>query len=412
MYVTKSTGKTVLVGMTGRVDSTVAAYLLRKQGYSPIGVGVVLYDSNLVKKYDRDFFSSYHIQDLNEVKKVCDGLEIPFYAVNASEEFKSVVLDAAVSARLAGEHFNVQNAVTKIIVNTLIAKMKSLKADFIATGHYARIQFNRKTSEYSLMSANEPIADQSYAMASLDQKALSRIILPLADIRLKEVEKISETMGVDTCPNDRDVRRTEKFFFSDSFVKYVENNSPKSLRKKGPIIDLEIDSFCADHSGVHRHYVGEEDVRAEYTTLDSRLMVVKIHAPRQVVYVANRSGIKVTKCSLKKVLINKKQDVSVPLSAFVQFGVASERLACTVFFKCNNTILIELDDESNVVVAPGTFAVIYSKEGSGGKVIGGGTVHRSGDIPLLNRVENPKEKDELMDEASDKKKTEDKYISF
>ncbi|MCK5884393.1 MAG: hypothetical protein KAG61_11945 [Bacteriovoracaceae bacterium] len=412
MYSTKPNGKTVLVGMTGRTDSTVAAYLLRKQGYSPIGVGIVFYDSNDIKKYDDDFFSSYHLEDLNSVKQVCEGLEIPFYAVNAADVFKAMVLDKAVAARLGGEHFNIQNTVTSIIVNVLIDKMKSLNADCIATGHYARIQFNRKTNEYTLISANEPIADQSYAMASLDQKALSRIILPLSDIRLKEVEKISETMGVEVCENNRDIKRTESFFFSKSFVQYVENNSPPSLRMKGPIIDVELDSFCADHSGVHRHYIGEREIKAEFTTLESRFMVAAVHSQRQVVYVAPRGNYVVKQCALKDVVVNKKQDVSIPLTAFIQFGVSSAKLPCTVYFKCNSSILIELDGGSDEIVAPGSFAVIYSKEGSGAKIIGGGTVSKSGDLPLLNRVADAEEKDELMDEASDKKKVEAKFINF
>lgn len=407
-------GKTVLVGMTGRMDSTVTAYLLKKQGYRPVGIGLSFYTSSDVEKYGNDFVSSHHIDDLEAVKTICEAFEIPFYAVNAQPIFKAFVLDKAVSSRLTGEFFNFESVISKIIIETLISKMEQFKASKVATGHYARIQFSSNTGEYQLISANDQVCDQSYELALLTQAHLENLLLPLADTRKGEVDKIAQTMGISllTTPKRRD--KCETFFTSDAFTRYVTDQVPHSLVRKGPIIDRENDSFCADHSGVHQYYVGQTEVRGDAFAIDPRQTVIEINPQRGAVFVGFKGDQFLSHCYLKDFYGPILSDATLPVSGFAKFTPSGEKYACNLYFKNNHSVMLELDQPMNLIVAKGQFVVIFSKNTVGSKLLGGGIVRKAGEIKLINRIEDPNKKDDFMAEEDEEKskKKEVKELFF
>lgn len=412
MYKTSAGSKNVLVAMTGRMDSTVSAYLLKKQGYNPIGIGFSFYSASDVEKYGKDFVSSHHISNLEEVKSICDAFEIPFYAVNAQPVFKSLVLDRAVSSRLTGEYFNIQSVVSKIIVQGLIARMEQLKAVKVATGHYARVQFHSITGDHQLIAANDLVCDQSYELASLSQEELSHLLLPLADTRLVEVEKIALTMGVALLDNNRKHNACESFFTSEAFTRYVIDQIPPSLIRKGPIIDRENDTFCADHLGVHNFYFGQSELKGELFSLDPRLTVCEINPQRGVIYVGHKNEQWVKGCYLKEFYGTSMDDMTVPISGFAKFSPCGEKFPCNMYFKNNATVVLELDHSINQFVAKGQYVVVFSKNTTGAKVLGGGIVRAAGDMELKSRVIEKIKDDFAQDEDDDNKKKEVRELFF
>lgn len=413
MYKTTSVAKNVLVAMTGRMDSTVTAYLLKKQGYNPIGIGLSFYTPQDVEKYGTDFLSSHHITDLEAVKNICTSFEIPFYAVNAQAIFKCLVLDKAVSSRLTGEYFNIQNIVSKIIVETLISKMEQLKAVKIATGHYARIQYSSSNGDYQLLSANDLSCDQSYELASLTQEELSHLLLPLADTRIGEVEKIAQTMGIALLPNNRTHGACESFFTSEAFSRYSSDEIPHSLKRKGPILDKENDTFCADHTGVHQFYIGQSELRGDSFAIDPRLTVIEINPQRGVVFVGMRGNQFIKHCYLKEFSGVVLGDATLPISAFAKFSPCGEKYACTLYFKNNATVMVELNEPANMIVGRGQFVVLFAKNSSGAKVLGGGNVRKVGEILVTDRVVDTSKDDDFADESEEKaKKKEVKELFF
>lgn len=412
MYKTTSVGKNVLVAMTGRMDSTVAAYLLKKQGFNPIGIGFSFYNSVEVDKYGHGFVSPHYLPSLEEVKAICDSLEMSFYAVNAVPQFKSLVLDRAVSSRMTGEYFNIQSVITKIMIQELIARMESLKAIKVATGHYARIQYNSIANDYQLLAANDLSCDQSYELASLDQHELSHLLLPLADTRLVEVEKISQTMGVKLLPSIRGLERCESFFTSEAFTRYTIDQVPHSLVRKGPIIDRENDTFCADHLGVHHFYFGQSELKGDMFSLDPRLKIIEIQSNRGVIYVGQSNDQWLKRCYLREFSGTCMDDTTLPLSGFIKFSPCGDKYPCYAFFKNNSTVLIELEAPINLSVAKGQFAVLYAKNSVAAKVLGGGIVRMAGDIEVLNRVEEKNKDDFAADDDEKSKKKEVRELYF
>ena len=172
--VTKIRREKVLVGMTGRMDSTVTAYLLKMQGYEVIGMAINLFnvnnnvfngkryvsgpEGNLIDKEDTNpyiekIIPHCHIQNLDLVKKICDSMEIGFYGGNAYEEYREGVLGNVFSSRIAGDHFFPCGKCSEIVIRFLAEKAAILDINKIATGHYTKVQYNKTSQLYQILVA-------------------------------------------------------------------------------------------------------------------------------------------------------------------------------------------------------------------------------------------------------------------
>ena len=204
--------------MTGRRDSTVAAYLLKKQGYSCIGITFLFSDEKRlqqqidhihkkVNKNEEDdstaeetsankhipkekLYSRCHVKNIDKVSDVCKKLDILFYGVKASDQFSAEVTDQLVGNKLAGKTLQSCVHCNNVKFSLLIEKAEELGCDYIATGHYAKVVENQKTGYFYIHTANDLEHDQSYLLSKVSQKSLKKLILPLSETRLEEVEKV------------------------------------------------------------------------------------------------------------------------------------------------------------------------------------------------------------------------------
>ncbi len=154
--------------MTGGVESTVAAYLLKKQGYRCIGIGLQLFADG----EEAGPFADVAVLDLNKIKGICNYLDIPFYAVNAADIFTDKVLDPLVGRVLSGQTFEPLVFLNSVLLEVLLEKAKKFQTTLVATAHYAKVLKNQKTGAFELMVANDLEFDQSYSLARLEQKHL------------------------------------------------------------------------------------------------------------------------------------------------------------------------------------------------------------------------------------------------
>ena len=195
--------KKVVLGFSGSLDSVVCAYLLKKQGYEVIAIGIQLHtqgSENLPDKLDEngkvikysDFQGVFLIEDLDRLKKLADALDITFYASEASPLYKDRVTDFAVAARVGGKTFSPKVRATEIIFDVLMQKADLLGAAHIATGHFAKVVRNKSTETINIFVSNDLDGDQSYLLCTLERRILERMYLPLSDMRMTEVKKIGE----------------------------------------------------------------------------------------------------------------------------------------------------------------------------------------------------------------------------
>ncbi len=190
-YLEKLPQKTVVIGLSGGVDSSVAALLLQEQGYQVIGVVLKLYSET---KNSVTGECSY-LEDLKMAKKVALQLDIPLYVLDFEKEYTKLVLQPMFEAYRKGLTPNPDLICNKVMkFPLLIRAAKQFKADSIATGHYARVRKGKKGIE--LLMGKDRTKDQSYFLAELSENDLKRVLFPLGDFTKKQVREIARKRGL------------------------------------------------------------------------------------------------------------------------------------------------------------------------------------------------------------------------
>lgn len=428
--------KRVLVGMTGGVDSSAAAFLLKKQGFECIGIAIVFINEEKIKEMiiehtkEEDTTSifakkdaekvelqekmkflenSCSAKDLEHIKSVCTQLDIPFYATSAIVEYKDQILDPLIASRLSGEEFNACIRCNNLKLDILYKKAESLKCHYVATGHYAKVYHNKKNNCYQLYAANDMENDQSYLLSTLTQDHLKRLLLPLADVRKQDVIKIKERFQLKSYP----VRDSKKICFMNSDLNYfIESYVHESLRPVGSIYHYNDELQICEHSGVYRYALGQKDVKGKEEgvgtqNIDKSLVVVDIDPPGKI-FVGEESLLYYSKCAVDRLELTAEPDKSKPMEVYAQHHSGGKRHRGILYFKNNQVGLLEFKEQVFRLVK-GQVVVFYDKEGQGGRIIGSGRVACIKNISVVGRTHKlEKEQDK---ELSDGAETEDKEKS-
>ncbi len=381
--------ETILVGMTGRIDSTVAAYLLKKQGLNVIGIGILFneIDENPPKDPKTgEFikpFGVHFINDLQRVKGVCDELDIPFYAVHAVDRYKAAVLDNIVAARLGGITFSPFIFSNKLILEILGEKMAALGASRIATGNYAKVSINPSTGAIGISQSNDLDNDESFQLAKISPRNAATLILPLSEMRRKEVVKIYDSLHLTNHVLASELKgdKASEFLLMEDLrlEDVVVKNSSEDLRREGSLINYIEDTTICEHEGIHRFYIGQKKLKTKNAAaIDQKLQVIKIDPTRGNVYIGSSENLKFSFCEVKSFATGKDRDYSIPLDAYVKFRPDLKKVPCDIYLGNNESARIEFKTEQNGQLVQGQYIVIYDRDGEGAKVIGAGIVNRSG----------------------------------
>lgn len=369
----KASNQTVLIAMTGGLESTVAAYLLKKQGYRCIGIGLQLFEPG----EDAGPFADIMVSDLNKVKSICTYLDIPFYAVNATEIFADTVLDPVVGRILSGHTFEPLVFLNLVLMEILLEKAKKFNTVHIASGHYAKVLKNQKTGSFELMVANDLEHDQSYSLSRLEQKHLAHLMLPLSEIRKKEVEKIGELIKVDYLKRPKG--NVHHIMRDPRMISLVEARSPKDLRRIGTVFDYREESSLYEHTGIHRFYIGQNHlVGKQDSPIDEKKEVISIIPFKGSVFIDYPDRLKYTHALVNRFHPAANLDMTMPISAFVKMSSGGEKIPCRIYFKNNQTLLIDFEAERTGLLIPGQFFVFYTRSADKAKVLGSAIVEVGG----------------------------------
>lgn len=241
----------VVIGMSGGVDSSVAAYLLQKEGYEVIGLFMRNWDSMV----NNDTLGNPNLnnnicpqeQDYNDALDVCNKLNIPLYRVDFVKEYWDYVFKYFLDELEKGRTPNPDLMCNKYIKFDLFKKeAEKLGADYIATGHYAKIKGNR------LCRANDLNKDQTYFLAQVTPNQLKNVIFPLGEITKPEVRKIAEELGLSTA-NKKD--STGICFIGErNYQKFISNYLKPN---PGSIIDVKTNKKVGTHTGLMNYTIGQ-----------------------------------------------------------------------------------------------------------------------------------------------------------
>tara|TARA_R110000868_G_scaffold38661_7_gene135147 strand:+ start:12729 stop:13973 length:1245 start_codon:yes stop_codon:yes gene_type:complete len=366
----------VLIAVTGRMDSAVAAYLLKKQGMEVHAVAV-LFHAQGEPASENDAFTldpkvvQYGLSDLNLIKKVYDSMEIPFYAVNAQEQYYALVHDKVVAHRLMGRSYNSKVATTQLLFDVLVEKAKIIGAKSIATGHYAKLQMNQKSGENSLFSSPDLVSDQSFLLAGLTQEQLAMLQLPLSDMRKAETEKIAKIMGIKTEASKKHLNVFEK----PTLGKEIEPFLPPDMITEGEVYQHQDDHMIAEHKGLHHFFLGqgvETGLDIKRTGMERDLVVVDLIAKSGKVVVEDPRKLFYTHVSLVGCRFGGGSNSIFPLDVYIQFKEHGERVSGKLYFKNNQSCVVEFSNKQSGMIGRGTVAVVYAKASGVARVLATG----------------------------------------
>jgi len=346
----------VLIGMSGGIDSSAAAGLLLEKGYNPVGITFV------ISPYSGKYLFN---REAERAKKICDRLNIPHITLEI-EDFEEEVVKPFVNSYLKGETPN-----PCIICNRWI-KFKHLyqeaeKRDIqkIATGHYARLNYNQQTGRYELLKGIDKNKDQSYFLWQLPQKFLSRIVFPLDNIKKSQVNHYIEKNEL----IDRKTGESQDICFipNNNYRKFLDEYKPDLAKtlQDGEIVNSEGD-VLAKHNGFYNFTIGQR--KGFHVNTPGKNYVKSIDPENNRIIISSNEELFSDSMVIKNcnwISMEPKEEIE----GFVKPRYRSKGAKCKAFKIDVNKYRIDFKDKQRALT-PGQSAVLYQDD----KVIFGGII--------------------------------------
>ena len=355
--------KKVVVGMSGGVDSSVAAYLLKEQGYEVIGVTMQIWQDEAGFAGEAEG-GCCGLSAVEDARRVAEHLGIAYYCMNFKRDFRRSVIDYFVGEYLQGRTPNPCIACNRYVKwEALLEKSLAIGADYIATGHYARVE-RLTNGRYSVRQSATAAKDQTYALYSLTQEQLSHTLLPVGDYTKDEVRAIAESQGLPVAhkPDSQEIC----FVPDHDYAAFIEREAGERVPKLGSFVTAD-GRVLGRHRGITHYTVGQR--RGLELPMGERVFVTEIRPETDEVVIGSDQDIYTDHALCDKVNFMSVEGLEKPMRVLAKIRYNHRGEYCTIEKRPQGRVLAVFERPVRAVT-PGQALVFYD----GGYVAGGGTI--------------------------------------
>lgn len=345
-------GKKVIVGLSGGVDSSVAAYVLLQQGYEVIGVTMHVWG---------DLSENAAVCD---AKKVADHLKIPHYVIDFTKEFKENVVNYFIDEYMAGRTPNPCNMCNRFVKwEALLDRAKEFGAEYVATGHYARIK-QLENGRLVVMNSATAVKDQTYALNQLRQDQLAHTLMPIGQYTKDEIRQIALDAGIPVAnkPDSQDIC----FIPDGDYKTFLKKYANRELPSEGNFVN-EAGEILGKHKGITNYTVGQR--KGLGIALGKPVFVSAIRSEKNEVVISDTGDVFSRELYCNKLNFMAVEDLHEPTEVVAKIRYAHKGTPCTVE-KVGEDIVKCIFHEDVRAITPGQSVVFYQND----YVFGGGII--------------------------------------
>ena len=353
----------VVVGMSGGVDSSVAAYLLQEQGYEVIGVTMQVWQDEEYQLQAQQG-GCCGLSAVEDARRVAQVLDIPYYVMNFKREFKENVMDYFVEEYLRGRTPNPCIACNRYVKwESLLRRSLELGADYIATGHYARVD-RLNNGRYAIRNSVTAQKDQTYALYNLTQEQLAHTLMPVGEYTKDEIRQIALRQGLPVAhkPDSQEIC----FIPDHDYAAFIDREAADRVPPPGNFV-TEDGQVLGRHKGITHYTVGQR--RGLELAMGHRVFVTRIRPQTNEVVVGNNEDTFTRQVLCNQVNYMAVEDLAEPKRVMAKIRYNHGGAPCVIEKQPDGKVLCSFEQPVRAST-PGQAVVFYEGE----YVLGGGTI--------------------------------------